>query len=209
MDTIHCIQIVFPTNQEIHNNNHIDRSTMTTSVRASFQLPKIIKPNELGAGSPIVKKIAVDQEELAKISKTTIYHVEEKFSPQNSKKDATSKQVFFKKNYDSKYYKKFYDRMDKERAKRSEKKNSVKITSRDNPWRYSINTLNCVFDVNVLAEKTFSATSHKKNASKWIWALYLIICEINYIFLLVNIYYSIKSGLWFIYSYWKVLKNKK
>lgn len=152
MDKIHCIQIVFPFAPDQTASKF---NCSSTGSSRSPSLPK--QPRPPCRIPPIIKrKLTISPEDIISFSKTTINHVEEKFSPLQAK-PSPSRRQFIKNSQDPRLYLKFYKRLEAEKNKHIGKRNPVKINKRDNPWRYSALSPDSVFDVTELAEKTFNA----------------------------------------------------
>ena len=165
MDKIHCIEITFPSSPASYAKDKTDCS-ITNPFRGSFRLPKLIKPSELKISTPMIKKQTVSPEALSNTPKTTINHIEEKFSSQLSCPASPNRRTFIKKDKNSQYYLQFYDIVEKQKIKRIGKHEKIKVNRRNNPWRYNAASADSVFDVALLAEKTFNPnrrTSTAKN----------------------------------------------
>lgn len=165
METMHYVSITFPESIDLDKSNKTDK-IIIMPLKDVFPLPKISKNPVPKTQSPIPNKTKFLVEDLPSLNKTTIFSVEEKFSDSKPTQKAINKPYHTKNNNENtKYYLKFYDRIDKQQLKRLKKQTQKKPMKRDNPWRYSINTANSVFDVALLAQNTFSPNSGKKNLS--------------------------------------------
>lgn len=165
METIHYISITFPESTDLEKSIKTDKAVIP-SLKDVFPLPKISKNPVPKAHSPVPNKAKFLVEDLPSLNKTMIFSVEEKFSDTKPMQKASNKPNHTKNNNENtKYYLKFYDRIDKQQLKRLKKQAQRKPMKRDNPWRYSINAANSVFDVALLAQSTFSPNAGKKTLS--------------------------------------------
>ncbi|OMJ67424.1 hypothetical protein SteCoe_35421 [Stentor coeruleus] len=165
METIHYISITFQESTDLDKSIKTDK-VINPLLKDVFPLPKISKSPVSKTLSPIPNKAKFLVEDLPSLNKTMIFSVEEKFSDVKPMQKVTNKPYHTKNiNENTKYYLKFYDRIDKQQLKRLKKQTQRKPMKRDNPWRYNINAANSVFDVALLAQNTFSPNSGKKNLS--------------------------------------------
>jgi hypothetical protein len=159
MELINCLQVNFQTRSMIISDNLAQPKTSNLP----FQLPKIIKRRNFKFKPSQIPKIKGSPQEFIGVTRTTVGHIEEIFSPSESDKKYPIKTHYSKRNISnpSKNYIEFYDKIDKIKLRKLKKKQETKANTKKSPWRYSAISTNSVFDVNLIAEKFFKTEMPK------------------------------------------------
>ena len=157
MESIHCVKIFFEQNQESFAKKSGEKKKL---LRDSLMLPRIGNTSEKKSMKLTTTSFA-KPEESEGIVKAAETQAVESIQKELTKRKAQAR--FIKKPiYESaKYYMNFYDKIEKEKLKRLGKKEKARTNERNNPWRYSIASVNSVFDVTQLAESIFNPSSRR------------------------------------------------
>jgi hypothetical protein len=151
MESIHCVKIAFEQNQECYAKKTGDKKKL---LRDSLMLPIIVNKSDKRS-MKLSSTSFVKPEESEFLVKANETQAVGSMQKELTKRKAQAK-LIKKPIYESaKYYMKFYDKIEKEQLKRLGKKEKARTQERNNPWRYSIASVNSVFDVTQLAESIF------------------------------------------------------
>ena len=151
---MHCIRITFPMKEEMNKTPKVAKYQKN---KLKVALPQIKKSFENTLNKSASYKYSFDPEDLNQIPRTSIRHIED------TKDQILQWKTKLVKNNNSNQYIQFCNKIDKERAKRLAKRNKKTSRSKDNPWRYAITSPQSIFDISLVAQKTFHLSSEKKS----------------------------------------------
>lgn len=155
MEKFHFTQFSFPAKEK---TPEITRPQIKLKTR-KLSAPLAYK-SKSNASSPLSRDSKIKPEDLASFKKTSIFHVEEKFSPK-ANPSLGFKPLKHRKNMNEclKLYQKMLEKLEKQKEKRLINRRNVKTSHKVNPWRYSLPDSYSIFDVAQLAKKTFASES--------------------------------------------------
>jgi hypothetical protein len=182
MENLHYVSITFPDTEDGSRPGQTDKSLAnsmknvfpkrhfalstndTVSSSLQFPLPKIPKKHLSKTNSPTFKKPLPAIEYLHNYNRSHVFSEEDKYVDKKDTLKTGNIPEYSKNasNYNSKYYMKFYDRIEKQQMKRFGKQTQRRQARKDYPLRYGANAPSSVIDVALLAQSTFNQSTGKK-----------------------------------------------
>jgi hypothetical protein len=156
MEKFHFSQFNFPIREKV-----VEPERPKTKLKKIRRMSLNPQKSSSDVPSPSTKHQKVLPIELEKFSKTSISTIEDHYqkTPQPTKPIRIKKST---QNDSFKVYLKIINTLEKKKLKRIQNKKEPKTGKQDNPWRYSLTSSSCVFDVNLVARSTFHPDPQKK-----------------------------------------------